>query len=170
MRRGWVMSRGGVCLAVLAIAAAASCSRDLPQPYISLDGPAPSIADAPASRALLVSFWATWCVPCQAETSELKALAAAPPRDLAVVIASHDQTMTAVEAFLGGTPDPTLHLRIDEDQRLARAVNVATLPTSVLIVDGRLVARFDGRRQWNSDAERGLLTRLIGERQQRATP
>jgi thiol-disulfide isomerase/thioredoxin len=163
MRGAWFRAMGGFGIAVVAIVAAGGCSEGVPQPYVRLDGPAPAIEDAPASRALLVSFWATWCVPCREETPELQALAARPPRGLAVVVASHDPTITDVEAFFGGPPDPALHLRLDTDRQLARSMNVEALPASILIVDGRVVARFDGRRRWNSTVERALLTRLIEE-------
>ena len=154
-------AHAGVGIAALSLLSMAGCADGVAQPYVRLDGPAPQIENAPAARALLVTFWATWCVPCQEETAELRALAARPPRGLVVVVASHDQTMTSVESFFGGPPDPVLHLRIDEGRLLARALNVETLPASILIVDGRLVARFDGRRRWSSTAERDLLTRLI---------
>lgn len=153
--------KAGIGSAGLALLLMAGCVDGPPQPYVRLDGPAPLIDNAPAAGALLVAFWAAWCEPCREETPELLALAERPPRGLAVVVASHDQAMDRVESFLGGPPDPTLHLRIDEGRTLARALNVQTLPTSILIVDGRLVARFDGRRRWDSAPERDLLTRLI---------
>lgn len=134
------------------------------RPYVRLDGLAPPIADAPAARALLVTFWAAWCLPCREETPELRALANRPPAEIAVVVASHDENMAKVESFLGGSPEPALHLRIDEGRELAKAMNVETLPASVLVVDGRMVARFDGRRRWNSAPERELLRKLVDER------
>lgn len=151
----------------MALLALAACDGGSAKPYIRLAGEAPRIADAPAARALLVTFWATWCVPCQEETPELRALARRPPPDLAVVVASHDDTLDSVESFFGGPPDLSLHLRIDEGRRLADALNVETLPASVLVVDGRLVARFEGRRQWNSAPERELLAKLIQQASKR---
>lgn len=159
---GWRKWRWAILAGVASLAMAA-CDRTPPKPYTRLDGPAPQIEDAPAARALLVAFWATWCAPCREETPELRALARRPPRDLVVVVASHDDTMATVEGFFGGRPDPGLHLRIDQGRVLARALNVETLPASILILDGRLVARFEGRRRWNSSSERELLTKLIGQ-------
>jgi thioredoxin-like negative regulator of GroEL len=140
----------------------AGCSGAAPPTYVRLDGVAPRVADAPASK-LLVSFWATWCPPCRKETGELLALANAPPADLRLLVVSQDGDMEAVERFLEGPPDPALHLRLDPGQQLYDAFGVRTLPTSILVVDGRLVARFDGARDWNSVPMRELLGRLIAE-------
>jgi len=84
-----------------------------------------------------------------------------------VVVASHDETADRVDSFFGGPPDPSLHLRIDDGARLADALNVKTLPASVLVVDGRLVARFEGRRDWDSAAERALLSKLVQQASER---
>lgn len=154
-------------LTVLSLLAFATCDRRTAGPYIRLDGKAPHIEDAPNARALLITFWATWCVPCQHETPGLLALAKRPPRDLAVVVASHDDALGTVESFLGGSADSSLHLRIDEGRRLADALNVTALPASILIVDGHLVARFQGLRDWNSAAERELLSKLIEQASER---
>ncbi|MCY1076849.1 TlpA family protein disulfide reductase [Archangium lansingense] len=118
---------------------------------------------APASRATLVVFWASWCAPCREETPQLRALAEAPPEGLAVVVFSHDEAMKAVEDFLGGPAEAALHLRLDEGEAAARAFGVDKLPTSFLVVEGRLVARFQGPREWNSRAMRRLLEKLIRE-------
>lgn len=132
-------------------------------PYVRLSGPAPVVEDVPPTRALLVVFWAVWCEPCRHETPALRALAASPPEGLAVVVAGHDATIATVEQFLGSSPDESWHFRLDTDKKLADAFGVAALPASYLVVDGQLVARFVGPRDWDSRAVRGLLEKLIDE-------
>jgi cytochrome c biogenesis protein CcmG/thiol:disulfide interchange protein DsbE len=153
-------------VAVLLAALAGACSEREPVPpaYVRLDAPAPRLENAPAARALLVVFWATWCPPCVAETPELRALAEDPPEHLAVVVYGHDPDISAVRAFFGGDPPPALRFRMDHGQAVAGAFGVDRLPASFLVVDGHNMARFAGPRDWSSPGMRRLLQRLIRER------
>lgn len=144
------------------------CRAEPPPSYVRLGGAAPALTDVPASHALLVVFWASWCPPCREETPGLLELAEKPPEGLHVVVFSHDAHMRDVEAFLGGPPAPGLHLRLDEGHAIARSFGVDALPASILVVDGRLVARFSGPRDWNSQAMRRLLEKLSREQPSRA--
>lgn len=147
------------CLLVLGVAC-----RDGSQPsYVRISGHAPIIADAPAGRALLVVFWATWCPPCREEMPHLLLLAARPPAGLQVVVVSQDTAYAAIEEFVGGPPDPSLHLRLDQEKKLFDAFRVTTLPAAFLVVDGELRARFGGSRQWDGKPVRALLDRLLAE-------
>nr|BDT33370.1 TlpA family protein disulfide reductase [Myxococcus sp. MH1] len=158
-------SRFGAGVAALLLSSPLTACRTEPPPpsYLRVEGPAPRLAEVPDSRALLVVFWATWCPPCRAETPQLVSLAEAPPDALRVVVFSHDTDAKAVETFFEGPHPAALHLRLDEGHQVARAFGVDTLPQSVLVVDGRLVARFSGPRAWDSRAMRRLLEKLIRE-------
>jgi thioredoxin-like negative regulator of GroEL len=68
-----------------------------------------------------------------------------------------------VREHFGGTPPPELGYRHDVGKRAAQAFGVEVLPAAFLVVDGRLVARFSGPREWGSRGMRRLLTRLAGE-------
>ncbi|WP_043431262.1 TlpA family protein disulfide reductase [Cystobacter fuscus] len=145
------------------VALTAGCQSEPPPSYLRLEGAAPALEAPPDARARLIVFWASWCPPCREETPGLLALAKHPPEELQVLLFSHDADMPAVETFLGGPPDPALHLRLDAGKRAAHAFGVDTLPTSILVVDGRLVARFQGPREWDSRAMRRLLEKLTEE-------
>ncbi len=147
----------------LLVLALLSCRTEAPPSYIRITGAAPALSDVPASQALLVVFWASWCPPCREETPQLLALAEDPPSGLKVAVFSHDQGMAAIESFLRGPPSPALHLRLDEGEAAARAFGVDKLPSSFLVVNGRLVARFTGPRTWNSVGMRRLLEKLMSE-------
>lgn len=150
-------------LAALVVLLTLACREPAPPVYVRLSGPAPALSGTPEARALLVSFWATWCPPCREEAPALTALAKDPPEGMRVVIVSEDPDLDVVRTFLGGPPDPALHLRLDASQALMRTFGVDQLPTTFLIVDGRLVARFQGPRQWDSPGMEKLLARLIQE-------
>ncbi|MHB8879816.1 MAG: TlpA family protein disulfide reductase [Myxococcaceae bacterium] len=145
---------------LIALGAACGCREEAQPPYIRLDEKAPAVPGAPPAQVLVVSFWATWCPPCREELPELTALARAAPGGLEVVAVSQDPELAPVERFLGGPADPSLHLRLDRDRALSAAFGVEKLPVSFVIAQGRLVARFDGPRRWNSGAMRKLLRRL----------
>jgi thiol-disulfide isomerase/thioredoxin len=160
--KGAVALRAAVLLASLA--GACGEREHAPPAYVRLDAPAPRLDDVPATRALLVVFWATWCPPCRAETPQLRALAEEPPEHLSVVVFGHDQDSSAVREFFAGAPPPALHFRLDGDQAAARAFGVDKLPASFLVVEGQRMARFSGPRDWSSPAMRRLLQKLISER------
>lgn len=149
-----------LALCVLAMMAWA-CRSEPPPSYVRVEGAAPVLEDAPDARALLVVFWASWCPPCRRETPQLQALAEAPPEGLQVIVFSHDTDLAAVQSFFEGPPPPELRVRLDPGKQVAHSFGVELLPTSLLIVEGRLVARFPGPRDWDSRAMRRLLEKLM---------
>jgi hypothetical protein len=77
-----------------------------------------------------------------------------------VVVVSQDAALSDVERFFSGPPEPALHLRLDPGGVLFDAFRIEKLPASILTVHGRLVARFDGSRRWDTKEMRVLLERL----------
>jgi thioredoxin-like negative regulator of GroEL len=145
-----------------AAAAALSCTDAEPPAYTRVAGRAPQVV--PRSGALLVVFWATWCPPCREELPGLLALARDPPARIALLTFGEDEDPAAVEAFFRGPAPRELELIRDHDGRAASAFGVDRLPAAFLVVDGRLVARFSGPRDWDSRAMRRLLAKLAMER------
>ncbi|MGC4119281.1 MAG: TlpA disulfide reductase family protein [Myxococcales bacterium] len=158
--------RSGCATALLLVLlpALGGCTREPPPAYVRLDGPAPLLAEAPVSRALLVVFWASWCPPCREEAPSLTRLAQAPPEGLKLVVLSQDASLAEANEFFEAGSDRALHLRLDPGARVFDSFGGGKLPTSVLVVDGRLVARFSGPQAWDSGAMRRLLDRLLRER------
>jgi len=84
-------------------------------------------------KVVLVDFWASWCAPCKVSFPALNDLAARfGPRGLVVVGINVDESKSAMQEFLRGTPArfPVMH---DAQQKLVQRVDVAAMPTSFLI-------------------------------------
>ncbi|RKG60901.1 TlpA family protein disulfide reductase [Corallococcus sp. AB011P] len=148
---------------LLVLAFFCACQDAAPPGYVRLSGQAPALAGVQEGRAQLIVFWASWCPPCREEAPGLRALARAPPKGLRVVTFSRDASMAEVARYFGGSVPSELNLRMDEGEVATEALGAETLPTSILVVEGRLVARFNGPRKWNAPEMRRLLERLLAE-------
>jgi len=116
-----------------------------PAPPFSLAGPAPgtsvALADH-AGKAILLNFWATWCVPCRHEMPFLQALhdAHAVAGDLAVIAVDVDETAEVVAPYLAEL-GLTFPVGLDVDGRVADQYRIGTYPTTYLIGrDGRVMS------------------------------
>lgn len=140
--------------------AALGCSEPAHPPYTRLAGG--KVPGVDRAGAVLVVFWATWCPPCREELPGLLGLARDPPARLEIVTFGEDQDEAPVRDFFGGPPPRELGYRRDVG-RVAEALGVTELPAAFLVVDGQLVARFAGPRDWGSRGMRRLLVRLASE-------
>lgn len=112
---------------------------------------------------VLVNLWASWCAPCIKELPTLGKLEEAQALDgqLEVIAVSQDMAPKAsVDAFLAGKQIGRFAAFHDPDMGLSSALNVQTMPTSVLYdARGREVWRYVGDLDWTG-AE---ATRLLAE-------
>lgn len=149
-------------LALATVLFMAACARVEPEPqYLRIRGPAPQIADRPATSGVLVVFWAAWCAPCRQEAPSLAALAKNPPEGLSIVVYSHDETIDLARESFAGVTGPQLSLRLDGDRKIADAFGVDVLPAAILVAGPSFAARFDGGRKWDSAGMRRVLERLV---------
>lgn len=123
-----------------------------------------------AGKALLVNFWATWCVPCREEMPALDALAAsADPDKFAVVPINLDLGAEGVEkaqAFLDEVGLSNLPLYADPSfaafERLKTNGVAIGLPATLLLdSQGCELAVLQGPAEWDSDQGRAVITELI---------
>jgi cytochrome c biogenesis protein CcmG/thiol:disulfide interchange protein DsbE len=111
----------------------------------SLEGQPVDLADY-RGRWVMLNFFASWCVPCQAEHPELAAFDAAhrAEGDAAIVGVTFDNTSEDAKAFFarhgGGWP-----VIDDPDNSIGVAYGVAKVPeTFVISPNGVVVQRFAG--------------------------
>lgn len=99
----------------------------------------------------IVNVWASWCGPCRAEMASLDRLARLAPSKLKVIGVTTDDDLNLAREFVvrAGIGFPCYH---DADQSLRRTVfgAIAIPLTLVVDVDGRVVQRVVGARQWDS--------------------
>lgn len=114
-----------------------------PVPAFTLDAALPDkpglkSSDLALGQPRLVNVFASWCVPCAAEASQLAALKeAGVPID---AIAVRDRS-TDVARFLARYGDPFDRIGSDPESRVQLSLGSAGVPES-FIVDGRGIIRY----------------------------
>jgi cytochrome c biogenesis protein CcmG, thiol:disulfide interchange protein DsbE len=113
-------------------------------------------------KAVLVSFWAGWSVPCRRAIPELNAFQK-KFADTLTVIGLSSEPMTNLDEAPG--PEPQFPLGLDTKARLRTALGVTSLPCVVLLDPGHIV-RYQGHpAALNEQALQKLLTKFAPENQ-----
>jgi thiol-disulfide isomerase/thioredoxin len=104
-------------------------------------------------KGVVVNFWATWCPPCVKEMPSLNRLRADLAGEGIVVLAlSSDRGGAAVVGkFYAKKGITNLAVMIDEKSKVARAVGIPGLPTTVMYdAEGREIGRVLGAAEWDA--------------------
>lgn len=95
-----------------------------------------------------VNFWATWCVPCQAEMPDIYRLLAEHEGALAVIVVNRGESLDRTRNFLqelprvdGGTGATFTVNGMDPDDTLYRKYSGLGMPVSVFIDKSGVVTR-----------------------------
>ena len=104
-------------------------------------------------KGVVVNFWATWCAPCVKEMPALDRLAAEVSGDGIVVLplSSDRGGADVVSKFYAKRGITSLPVMIDDKSRLARAVGIPGLPTTILYdAEGLEIGRVLGTAEWDA--------------------
>ncbi|MCC7410117.1 MAG: TlpA family protein disulfide reductase [Gammaproteobacteria bacterium] len=117
---------------------------------LETDSPAPLSLETLRGRAVLLHFFATWCLPCRDELPKLAGLQARLPADrIAVIAIAIDEDAGAIAAFAAqyGRGLPVHVARAGE---VPPAYWTWGVPVTYLLdAAGRFVARALGPRDWS---------------------
>lgn len=132
-------------------------------------GKAMTIADF-KGKALLVNFWASWCVPCRAEMPALDAIATKYNSDAFMVLPINldigENGLEKAQDFLDENQFANLPLYADNtfaafDRLKQQAVAVGLPATLVLDKNGCELAVLQGPAEWNSPDGEAVIKKLI---------
>lgn len=116
-------------------------------------------------RIVVLTLWASWCVPCRAELPALDRLQAAlDGSGISIVALSVDQKdMAGIERVYDRLGVRHLAKYADSTEESSRSIGPVGLPTT-LIIDGggREIGRVEGDPQWDAARIVGKLKALAG--------
>lgn len=104
--------------------------------------------------AVIVSFWATWCVPCVTELDNINDVYAdwqrTKPLKLIAVSIDDARTSRRVKPFVAGK-GWHFDVLLDENNNLKRAMNITDVPYVMIIKNNKVVYQHTGYVAGNED-------------------
>lgn len=132
----------------------------------TIDGERFRLSDHVGKEVIVLSFWATWCMPCLAELPHLEELyQAEKPQGLMVVAISMDEPTSVSE--VGPTARRlglTMPVVLDTEQRAVRLYNRARSAPFTVVIDrgGRIVSSSAGYAPGDEEALTTQVRALLG--------
>jgi peroxiredoxin len=132
----------------------------------TIDGERFRLSDHVGKEVIVLSFWATWCMPCLAELPHLEELyQAEKAQGLVVVAVSMDEPTSVSE--VGPTARRlglTMPVVLDTEQRAVRLYNRARSAPFTVIIDrgGRIVSSSAGYAPGDEEALATQVRALLG--------
>lgn len=145
------------CLLILILDNISFAQSDLPPVKIrNLAGQELSFRDVVSlsDTAVIVSLWATWCVPCIEELETIseqfdQRMKESTFRFLAISI-DDSRTVNRVKPFVKGKGWP-FEIFLDVNSELKRALNINDVPHILIIKNGKIVYQHNGYVSGNEE-------------------
>jgi cytochrome c biogenesis protein CcmG, thiol:disulfide interchange protein DsbE len=100
-----------------------------------------------SDTAIIVSFWATWCIPCIQEletiAEQYEARQTETPFKLIAISVDDSRTTNRVKPFVKGRGWP-FDIYLDVNSDLKRALNINDVPHVLIIKAGKIVYQHNG--------------------------
>ena len=118
-----------------------------------------------AGKVTLVNVWATWCVPCKVEMPSMEKLyLQRAPNGFAIAAVSIDEGDPEEVREFGRSLGLTFDLLLDRSGTVPQLYQTTGVPESFLLDrSGKIIKRIISAHDWNSDANRALIRRLLEE-------
>ena len=138
---------------------------EMPAPDFTLqtsNGNSVSLSDF-KGKAVLLNFWATWCVPCKKELPSMQRLYDFLKKDgIEVIAISIDRDQRERVNQYVKDYRLTFPVLLDPSQKVRKSYFIMGLPTSYLIGgDGKLKGFVSGEREWDSPTAKKMFSTLI---------
>lgn len=164
MKAGLRALLGLVLLAALPAAAQELRSSSAPAPKLELtdlDGKVHRLTDY-RGQAVLVNFWATWCVPCREEMPSLERLRASlEGRRFVVLAVNLAEPETRIRRFLESVP-VGFPILLDREAGAAKTWQAKVLPATYIVgPDGAIRYRHLGELDWSKPEVRDAILALL---------
>ena len=149
-----------ICLLVFAAAAVCRAQDISPNMTVKdLSGNPVLMKDVLKDDVLVVSFWATWCKPCQNELDALAEIEDTWADRLRVVAISIDdaRSVARVRSTVKAKMWP-YEVYTDENSELAKSLNISSIPFVMIVADGKTVYSHTG---YTPGSERLLVEKAL---------
>lgn len=135
-------------LIIIGLTVNLSAQKSLPDLSLkSIDGEIVNIRDIGKEGTVIISFWATWCVPC---IKELDAVSELYPdwqeeTDVKLIAVSVDdsRTISRVKPMVNGK-GWDYKILTDTNQEFKRAMNIGSIPYLIIVKNGEIVYKHSG--------------------------
>ena len=99
------------------------------------------------NKVTIISFWATWCVPCLNELDSIGDLYEEWQHQLNIeliaVSTDDSRSQKRVKPLVHGKSWP-YKILLDKNHELKRALNIYTIPELIIVKGGKIVYRHSG--------------------------